>query len=122
MPLVVPGLTSNSGDDKNSKWMNDLLGKKIGDTTNETVRLLATNVGYSTRACALTCAVSNRPSRRLNYPSNIASSRKVTWQPQTISQIGAFRFFVHHLLTTDVRRRLNIHTSEDGTVKKVTHG
>lgn len=40
MPLVVPGLTSNSGggDDKTSKWMNDLVGKKIGETSNETVR------------------------------------------------------------------------------------
>lgn len=39
MPLVVPGLTSNSGDnDQTNKWMNDLVGKKIGDSSNETVR------------------------------------------------------------------------------------
>jgi len=39
MPLVVPGLQSanGGGDDKTSKWMNDLLGKTIGDTKNETV-------------------------------------------------------------------------------------
>ena len=37
MPLVVPGLMSKDGDDKNTKWMNDLVGKKIGDTSNETV-------------------------------------------------------------------------------------
>jgi hypothetical protein len=38
MPLVVPGLTSNSGDnDQTNKWMNELMGKKIGDTSNETV-------------------------------------------------------------------------------------
>lgn len=36
MPLVVPGLQSAGGDDKTSKWMNDLVGKKIGDTKNET--------------------------------------------------------------------------------------
>nr|POE49301.1 hypothetical protein CFP56_32451 [Quercus suber] len=35
MPLVVPGLTSNSGD-KTSKWMNELVGKKVGDSSNET--------------------------------------------------------------------------------------
>ena len=39
MPLVVPGLTSNSGEnDKTNNWMNQLMGKKIGDTSNETVR------------------------------------------------------------------------------------
>lgn len=39
MPLVVPGLTSNSGsNDQTSKWMNELVGKKIGDSSNETVR------------------------------------------------------------------------------------
>jgi len=36
MPLVVPGLMSKDGD-KTSQWMNDLAGKKIGDTSNETV-------------------------------------------------------------------------------------
>lgn len=37
MPLVVPGLQSKDGD-KTSKWMNDLLGKTLGDSSNETVR------------------------------------------------------------------------------------
>jgi hypothetical protein len=38
MPLVVPGLTSNSGDnEQTNKWMNELVGKKIGDSSNETV-------------------------------------------------------------------------------------
>lgn len=39
MPLVVPGLTSNSNDssDLTSQWMNQLMGKKIGDASNETV-------------------------------------------------------------------------------------
>lgn len=46
MPLVVPGLTSNSGDsnDLTSKWMNQLMGKKIGDSSNETVRLERPNL------------------------------------------------------------------------------
>ncbi|RYO96856.1 hypothetical protein DL765_011429 [Monosporascus sp. GIB2] len=31
MPLVVPGVTSNSGDDKTQEWMNKLVGKKLSD-------------------------------------------------------------------------------------------
>ena len=39
MPLVVPGLTlsKDGNDEKTNKWMNELVGKKIGDTSNETV-------------------------------------------------------------------------------------
>jgi hypothetical protein len=36
MPLVVPGLMS-SGKDKESDWQNKLMGKKIGDTSDEMV-------------------------------------------------------------------------------------
>ena len=36
MPLVVPGLMSNSKD-KNDDWSNKLMGKKIGDSTDTTV-------------------------------------------------------------------------------------
>jgi len=36
MPLVVPGLMSKGGNDKTSQWANKLVGKKIGDTSNET--------------------------------------------------------------------------------------
>ena len=31
MPLVVPGVTSNSGDDKTQEWVNKLVGKKLSD-------------------------------------------------------------------------------------------
>lgn len=37
MPLVVPGMMSNNSGDKTSDWMNKLVGKKIGDSSNETV-------------------------------------------------------------------------------------
>ena len=40
MPLVVPGLQSKGGDDKTSKWMNDLMGKKIGESSDQTVSFL----------------------------------------------------------------------------------
>lgn len=38
MPLVVPGITSESGD-KTEEWTNKLVGKKIhdGEDSNETV-------------------------------------------------------------------------------------
>ena len=37
MPLVVPGITSNSGD-KTEEWTNKLVGKKLADKpSNETV-------------------------------------------------------------------------------------
>lgn len=34
MPLVVPGLQSKDGD-KTSDWMNKLMGKKIGESSDE---------------------------------------------------------------------------------------
>ncbi|KAK6005281.1 hypothetical protein QM012_008060 [Aureobasidium pullulans] len=34
MPLVVPGMQSSGGDDKTSKWMEQLLGKKLGDSND----------------------------------------------------------------------------------------
>ncbi|KAK3070429.1 hypothetical protein LTR53_010471 [Teratosphaeriaceae sp. CCFEE 6253] len=37
MPLVIPGLSSNSGaDGKTNDWMNKLTGKKLGESSNET--------------------------------------------------------------------------------------
>ena len=46
MPLVVPGLTNNSSEnDKTNTWMNQLMGKKIGDTSNETVSPLRPYTG-----------------------------------------------------------------------------
>ncbi|KAJ0424685.1 hypothetical protein BJY00DRAFT_276162 [Aspergillus carlsbadensis] len=35
MPLVVPGITSNSGGNKD-EWLNKLVGKKISESSNET--------------------------------------------------------------------------------------
>lgn len=37
MPLVVPGLQSSGGDDKTSKWMEQLMGKKLGDSNDNMV-------------------------------------------------------------------------------------
>ena len=39
MPLVVPGLMSKDGSkDKTADWQNQLMGKKLGDTSDHTVR------------------------------------------------------------------------------------
>ncbi|KAK8196807.1 hypothetical protein M8818_006974 [Zalaria obscura] len=35
MPLVVPGLMGTGGDDKLSKWQNELMGKKLGDQSDQ---------------------------------------------------------------------------------------
>ena len=43
MPLVVPGLTSNSKD-KNEEWSHKLMGKKLGDATDEVVCLTLNSV------------------------------------------------------------------------------
>jgi len=37
MPLVVPGLQSKDGaSDKSSEWQNKLMGKKIGESNDQT--------------------------------------------------------------------------------------
>jgi len=36
MPLVVPGINSGGDNSKTEEWMNKLVGKKIGDTSNAT--------------------------------------------------------------------------------------
>lgn len=39
MPLIVPGITSQSGD-KTEQWQNKLVGKTLSENqSNETVRL-----------------------------------------------------------------------------------
>jgi hypothetical protein len=37
MPLLIPGMQSSGGDDKTSKWMDQLMGKKIGDSSDNMV-------------------------------------------------------------------------------------
>lgn len=37
MPLVVPGINSTMGDNKTAEWQQKLLGKKIGETSDEVV-------------------------------------------------------------------------------------
>ena len=39
MPLVVPGINSNEAKTQGMDWQMKLMGKKIGDKTDETVSL-----------------------------------------------------------------------------------
>ncbi|KAK5120567.1 hypothetical protein LTR85_006223 [Meristemomyces frigidus] len=82
MPLVIPGMMSNKGgDDKTSQWMDKLMGKKIGDSSNET-----------------TFAKTELPKEHRIVKQGEGST--LDYKPE----------------------RLNIHTGDDGTVQKVTHG
>lgn len=38
MPLVIPGINNPSSTNPTEEWMQKLMGKKIGDQTNEVVR------------------------------------------------------------------------------------
>jgi len=39
MPLVVPGITAQGGQDLTQEWMTKLMGKQIGDKHDEVVRI-----------------------------------------------------------------------------------
>lgn len=42
MPLVVPGINSNEAKTQGMDWQMKLMGKKIGDKTDETVSIAST--------------------------------------------------------------------------------
>ncbi|KAK0627290.1 hypothetical protein B0T14DRAFT_512367 [Immersiella caudata] len=48
MPLVVPGITSNSGD-KTEEWTNKLVGKKIADEPSNETTFCKTELPQQTR-------------------------------------------------------------------------
>ncbi|MCJ1484368.1 hypothetical protein MMC06_004538 [Schaereria dolodes] len=94
MPLVVPGINSG-GDDQKSQWMNKLMGKKIGDTTDSTVQPPHQSTVINTLTKTQNFAKQDLPkeSRVLEHGS---------------------------MATQDFNKdRMNIHLSEDGTVKHV---
>ncbi|KAM0696960.1 hypothetical protein Q7P36_003031 [Cladosporium allicinum] len=93
MPLVVPGLTNNSSEnDKTNNWMNQLMGKKIGDTSNETLRVKIADSHGQTFA-------------KTELPKEHRVIRE-----------GDMSTMDHK------PDRLNIHVGADDTVNKVTHG
>jgi hypothetical protein len=47
MPLVVPGITPQGGDkSKTEEWSNKLVGKKLGESSDETVCLSYSADGF----------------------------------------------------------------------------
>ncbi|TVY38546.1 Uncharacterized protein LOCC1_G006697 [Lachnellula occidentalis] len=48
MPLVVPGINSNDGS-KTEEWMNKLVGKKIGQTSDATKTFAKADLPEETR-------------------------------------------------------------------------
>lgn len=82
MPLVVPGVTHQSGD-KTEEWMNKLAGKKLhdGEETNETVSQYrypgCTLLSRSRSSANEGVAASSLPSE--NSPRSTASSSLVRW-------------------------------------------
>jgi hypothetical protein len=54
MPLVVPGLM-NKSDNKSEDWANKLMGKKIGDSSDQIVSEETLNTRYNANRIADFC-------------------------------------------------------------------
>jgi hypothetical protein len=57
MPLVIPGMQSSGGDDKTSKWMDQLMGKKLGDSSDN---MVCVGFYYGFERLSLTCGTDIR--------------------------------------------------------------
>jgi hypothetical protein len=73
MPLVVPGINSDMGSDKN-EWLSKLAGKKISDSTSDVNVRFWTILPFS----GIRLLIVDRPLRRRIYPSIIESFVLVT--------------------------------------------
>jgi hypothetical protein len=121
MPLVVPGIMSGGGD-KTSDWMNKLAGKKLGDSSNETVSF------SHIRPCSLLLDTDKFPTDICKDGSSQGASRGQGGrhddhgpQARTVRHSELAVSLGSNALTL-APASLNIHTSADGTVTKVTHG
>lgn len=116
MPLVVPGITSNNASSKTDDWLNKLAGKKLGDTSDATVRS-----GYLLYFEMVTDNL-HRPLRSPSYQRRQESFSQDRWSPRTSRQIG---MFCDHSTVNEtgrlINQRLNVHLAEDGTVSHVDH-
>ncbi|KAI5236784.1 hypothetical protein E4T47_08940 [Aureobasidium subglaciale] len=103
MPLVIPGMQSNGGDDKTSKWMDQLMGKKLGESNDNVVCL------------------DFRPSLDLSNLFDIWRTIQTFAKKDLPQQHRVVKG--DSMMTMDHNPdRLNIHVGDDGTVHKVTHG
>lgn len=71
MPLVIPGMQSSGGDDKTSKWMDQLMGKKLGDSNDNMVC-----VGSSTMATRESVSDEDGTDIRKEGPASAAPRRQ----------------------------------------------
>jgi len=81
MPLVVPGINSTGEGSKTDEWMNKLVGKKIGETSDATVchiieRFLFQTLRYT------------RLSPGLSSPRRLVLSSQDPWSPRTSNPTG----------------------------------
>lgn len=87
MPLVDPVTNSAAGgEDKTQVWMSKLAGKKIGDSSDETVRwsfYTQTIVTSSTNIPLI-----DRHSQSKTFPKSTESLSLVRWLPRTSRRTG----------------------------------
>ncbi|KAF2770990.1 hypothetical protein EJ03DRAFT_51930 [Teratosphaeria nubilosa] len=112
MPLVVPGLQSNNNNSNNeaqgqtSEWLNKLTGKKIGEQSNETVRSILSWIFLGVWSSFMRVCVCIQTFAKTDLPKE----HRILKEGDDVG-------------TLDHKpERLNIHTAEDGTVLRVTHG
>jgi len=104
MPLVVPGVTTNSSD-KTEEWTNKLVGKKISEEPSSSTVSDELPVAY---CCYL------KRTRKLTPHQTFCKTELP--QPTRIIEPGM-------MVTKDFQPdRLNVHVKEDGTVSHVNHG
>lgn len=104
MPLVVPGVTTQSGD-RTEEWTNKLVGKKLHEEqNNETVSPWPFEIRLTTIGLSLT-----QPHGQFFAKTELPEKHRVIAPGQ--------------MVTRDFHEdRLNVHVDEEGTVSHVTYG
>ncbi|THY90017.1 hypothetical protein D6C95_06690 [Aureobasidium pullulans] len=97
MPLVIPGMQSSGGDDKTSKWMDQLMGKKLGDNSDN-----------------VTFAKKDLPQQHRVVKGDSMMTMDHNPDRGEENDVQGHKLMVEY--------SLNIHVGDDGTVRKVTHG
>lgn len=104
MPLVVPGLQTSLTGSNSQDWQSKLLGKKLGDSSDQTVSIHIQPTTHQEISNVLTRGLQRRRSRRRNSPITTASSKKAASPPWTTSPTGRMRdrgFFCRVQCATD---------------------
>lgn len=90
MPLVDPVTNSAAGgDDKTQVWMSKLAGKKIGDTSDETVCWSFNSLTFTMRVlCPTNISFPNRHSQSKIFLKSTESSSLARWLPRISRRTG----------------------------------